>query len=68
MARHLQWMKTEKFEGFGCSECSWVFNPSDALAGKSLEDMKKNFEDDRDKHFAAHVCEKRIRGDRLTNK
>ncbi len=35
---------------------AWVFNPSWPLAGKSIEEMKTNFGQRRDKEFASHVC------------
>jgi hypothetical protein len=44
--RKLVWVERERFRGFGCSECGWVFNPSSA----------PNFELQRDKEFTLHVC------------
>jgi rubredoxin len=46
---------------WACSECAWVFNPSSSPTGKSLDEMKRNFELQRDKEFAAHVCNKHPR-------
>jgi len=46
MSRKLVWIEQQRFRGFGCSECAWVFNPSSA----------PNFELQRDKEFALHVC------------
>jgi hypothetical protein len=54
--RKLQWAETGTFLGFGCSECNWKFCPSGAPRGDSLADMKKRYEAQRDKEFAAHVC------------
>ena len=56
MQRKLVWIEEQRFQGWGCSECAWVFNPSGAPTGKSLEEMKENYERRRDKDFAAHVC------------
>ena len=56
MPRKLHWVETGTFLGFGCSECSWKFYPSGAPSGDSLDDMKKRYEAQRDKEFAAHVC------------
>jgi hypothetical protein len=56
MPRKLVWIENQNFEGFGCSECNWVFNPSGALARGSLDEMKQQYEVRRDKEFAAHVC------------
>ena len=44
--RKLVWIEQQRFRGFGCSECAWVFNPSSA----------PNFELQRDKGFMLHIC------------
>ena len=54
--RKLVWIEHDRFRGWGCSECAWVFNPSGALTGKSLDEAKRNFELQRDKEFTSHVC------------
>jgi hypothetical protein len=56
MLRKLVRIKEHRFWGWGCSECAWVFNPSGSPTGKSLDEMKQNFEQWRDKDFATHVC------------
>jgi len=56
MNRKLVWIDQPRFQGFGCSECVWVFNPSGAPAGNSFAEMMRNFELQRDKEFAVHVC------------
>jgi rubredoxin len=56
MPRELVWIERQNIQGFGCSHCGWVFNPADALVGESLEEMKRRYEAQRDKEFAAHVC------------
>ena len=56
MSRKLVWIEQQRFRGWGCSECAWVFNPSGALTGKSLDEAKRNFELQRDKEFTFHVC------------
>ena len=61
MQRSLVWVETENVHGFGCSECCWVYKPEHAVVGKSLEEMTRKFEADRDKEFAAHVCSKHLR-------
>jgi hypothetical protein len=50
------WIDEQRFRGFACSECSWRFDSSPARTGKSFEDMMRNFESQRDKEFASHVC------------
>jgi hypothetical protein len=59
--RKLVWIEHDRFQGWGCSECAWVFSPSDALTGKSLDEMKQIFESQRAKGFAFHVCAKHPR-------
>ena len=54
--RELVWIEHDRFRGWGCSECAWVFNPSGAPTGKSLDESKRNFELQRDKEFKLHVC------------
>ena len=54
--RTLTWIEQLRFQGCGCSECAWVFNPSRPPAGNSLQEMMENYERQRDKEFAAHVC------------
>lgn len=54
--RAMIWMASEKFEGWGCSECAWTFNASGPPLGDSLDEMKQNFERRREKDFASHVC------------
>jgi hypothetical protein len=57
MPRKLVWISDPSFRGFGCSECQWVFKSTGALVGKSLDEMKQAYELERDKEFAAHVCQ-----------
>ena len=56
MPRKLVWIENKNFQGFGCSECNWVFEPVGELGGKSLDEMKQKYEAGRDKEFAAHDC------------
>jgi rubredoxin len=54
--RKMVWIERPDFEGWSCSECAWLFNPSDPPAGPSFEEMKQQFEAQRDKEFDLHVC------------
>jgi hypothetical protein len=54
--RKLVWIEHDRFRGWGCSECAWVFNSCGAPTGKSLDESKRNFELQRDKEFTLHVC------------
>jgi hypothetical protein len=56
MSRKLMWIEEPRFRGFGCSECAWVFNASGTPAGKSFDEMLRNFELQRDREFSLHVC------------
>jgi len=61
MPRKLVRIENKNFQGFGCSECGWVFKPSGPLVDETLDEMKQRYEAQRDKEFAAHVCAKRSR-------
>jgi hypothetical protein len=56
MPRRLIWIESQKFAGFGCSECQWVFKSTGALVGLTLDQMKKEYEAERGREFAAHAC------------
>jgi hypothetical protein len=59
MPRKLVWVtKGENCQGFGCSECDWVFKPSGRLVGNTMEQMKRKYEAECEQEFAAHVCAK----------
>jgi hypothetical protein len=54
--RKLVWAEKPRFQGWVCTECAWVFNPSWPLVGKTIDEMKTDFGQQRDKEFASHVC------------
>jgi len=56
MSRKLIWIDQQRFRGFGCSDCAWVFKASGAPAGTSFDEMMQNYELQRDKEFTSHVC------------
>jgi rubredoxin len=56
MSRKLVWIEQQRFRCFGCSECAWVFNPSNPPSGNSFDEMMRNFELQRDKEFTSHIC------------
>jgi hypothetical protein len=56
MSRDLIWIERERFVGWGCSACAWVFNSSGELLSKSYEELMLNFESQRDQAFRLHVC------------
>ena len=61
MPRQLVWTKGQNFEGFGCSDCNWVFKSPGPFVGESLDEMKRKYEAQRDKEFALHVCAQHAR-------
>jgi hypothetical protein len=56
MRRELIWIDDHGFRGWGCSQCAWVFHPLGSPTGSTLDEMKQDYERQRDKDFAAHVC------------
>jgi hypothetical protein len=56
MNRNLVWIDHQRFRGWGCSECTWIFNPSGPAAGHTFGEMMQNFELRRDREFTSHVC------------
>lgn len=54
--RQMTWVKSPTSERWACSDCDWAFHPAGPPVGKSLEEMKQNFERRRDKEFLGHVC------------
>jgi hypothetical protein len=61
MRRKLVWVERQNFQGWVCSECAWAFNPGGPVVGKSIEEMKERYEQQRDKEFAAHICAAHLR-------
>jgi hypothetical protein len=56
MRRKLVWVEKGNFLGWACTECAWTFNPIGPLVGESIDEMKMNYQQQRDKEFASHVC------------
>ena len=56
MSRKMVRIDGQRFRGFGCSECGWRFKPSGTPTGTSFAEMLRNFELQRDREFASHVC------------
>ncbi len=44
MPSRLVWIDEKGFRGFGCSECSWRFEPTGEPTGTSFDEMMRNFE------------------------
>ena len=56
MHRKLIWVERHNFQGWVCTECAWAFNPLGPLVGKSIDEMKMLYEQQRDQEFKSHVC------------
>ena len=54
--RTLVWVEAALFRGWGCSDCAWLFNPPGSPTGDTLDEMKENYERQRDNDFLAHRC------------
>ena len=63
-SRELLLVEGQSYVGWGCSECAWVFNPSGPPTGKSLGEIKRNFQRQLSQEFASHACAKhpRVKG------
>jgi hypothetical protein len=55
-SRKLEWVKRPNFEGWACTECVWVFVPKGPFYGESIDELRIQFELQRDKEFRSHVC------------
>jgi hypothetical protein len=59
-SRTLVWVEGQNVAGWGCSECAWLFSlPACLPTGKSLDEVKRNFEMQLSEEFASHACAKR---------
>jgi len=54
--RQMTWITTPHMVGWACSDCGWAFKPSGPPRGSDLDEMKQNFERQREKEYASHVC------------
>jgi hypothetical protein len=54
--RKLVWAERPNFQGWACTECAWTFNLAGPLVGESMDEMKKNYQEQRDKEFNSHLC------------
>ena len=56
------WVERPRFMGWACSECAWEFSPSGIPAGNTIDEMKQEYERQRDKEFGSHVCRASAKG------
>jgi hypothetical protein len=60
--------RDRNIRGYGCSECGWVFTASGPLVGETLDEMKRLYESQRDKEFAAHICTQHLKSSDFKSK
>jgi hypothetical protein len=58
MLRELVWIDHPKVSWLGMLAMRVDFQPYGPPSGHTVEEMKQNFEDLRDKEFVSHVCAK----------
>jgi hypothetical protein len=56
VSRQMVWTKTPQMEAWTCFACSWAFQPFGPPRGNSMQEMMTNYELQRDKEYASHVC------------
>ena len=56
MRRTLIRVTNQSFLGWNCSECGWLFKPSDAHTGDTPNEMTRVLFSQHDTEFADHVC------------
>jgi hypothetical protein len=61
-SRKLVRIEGQNFRGWGCSECAWVFRPSDPSIVKSLDEMIRTFQMQLSQEFESHDCPEYPRG------
>jgi hypothetical protein len=54
--RKLVFIERPSFARLACSECAWVFFPSEPPVGNSLDEITRNLQGQLSQQFAAHVC------------
>jgi len=54
--RKLIWVERQNFQGWACTECAWTFNPLGPLVGGTVDEMKMQYEQQREMEFKAHLC------------
>jgi hypothetical protein len=55
-SRKLVWIEELRVTGWGCSECAWVYHPSEWPSGKTLEETMRNFQAQLYEEFTSHAC------------
>ena len=55
-SRKLEWVEGQSVGGWGCSNCAWVFRPSNLPSGTSVDELAAHAQRQLDQEFAAHDC------------
>jgi hypothetical protein len=56
MHRETVWIEKEGIRAWACSACAWEYNPSGLPPGRTIAEMKQNYERQRDSEFRSHLC------------
>ena len=54
--RQMVWIKNARVQGWGCSQCNWIYNPLGPPLGHGMDEMMKNYERERDLEYLLHSC------------
>jgi len=54
--RQMVWIKNAHVQGWGCSQCYWIFHPLGPPLGHGMDEMMKNYEHERDLEYLLHSC------------
>jgi hypothetical protein len=60
-SRQLIRVEGRSARGWGCSECAWLFSPLGPSVGRSLDEMKRNYQRQLSDEFATHACAAHLR-------
>jgi hypothetical protein len=56
MRREMVWVENEGFCAWVCPECAWKFKPSGVPTGNTIDQIKQQYERQRDNEFGSHLC------------
>ena len=59
--RKLVWVEGQKVAGWGCSNCVWVFRPSNLPIGNTLDELAAHAQRQLDSEFSSHNCAEHTR-------
>jgi hypothetical protein len=67
--RKLVWVEGQGAAGWGCSECPWMFTPSDPITGESIDETVRKLQTQLYDDFASHACAEhpRVKGAKVAS-